>query len=280
MDNLILFKINDIEVDKTLFAFYVNSAKLNSKKGIEDIENDAKRELIKRALLLSCAKKDGIKVLENELEERLKKITNGKDAFHIKKMASETPLGFRRYIETVVEDIMVEKYLAKNFFIDSYLVDESDVLDFYQKNREFFDNFQAVKAAHIMLKLPDGAPEEQEKYLYDELVRIKHLEGSFEEKAVKFSQCETALDGGYLGVIKKGSLHADLEKVLFMLEENEVSNVIRTDDGLHIVKCIEKLLGVDAVKEDIQEHIKNLKMMEDIDAFIHEKLKEAKIENF
>ena len=67
---------------------------------------------------------------------------------------------------------------------------------------------------------------------------LKKLEAgeSFEQLAKDFSTCGSASDGGDLGEFGRGMMVADFEKAAFALAVGEVSGVVKTQFGCHIIK--------------------------------------------
>lgn len=59
---------------------------------------------------------------------------------------------------------------------------------------------------------------------------------SFEDLARDFSKCPSAAYGGNLGDVAKGRMVQAFDKALFALKENEVSGIVRTQFGFHIIK--------------------------------------------
>lgn len=83
------------------------------------------------------------------------------------------------------------------------------------------------KARHILVK---------HEYEAKDLLR-KLAEGkSFEELARDFSQCPSAARGGDLGEFPKGRMVPAFEKALLSLKENEISGVVRTQFGYHLIQ--------------------------------------------
>ena len=63
----------------------------------------------------------------------------------------------------------------------------------------------------------------------------------FAEAALRHSQCPTALEGGKLGTVKRQQLYAELEPAAFALAAGEISAVLESPIGLHIIRCDEIL---------------------------------------
>ncbi|MGD9164689.1 MAG: peptidylprolyl isomerase, partial [Chromatiales bacterium] len=59
----------------------------------------------------------------------------------------------------------------------------------------------------------------------------------FEEFAKRYSECPTAMEGGKLGQTSRGQLYESLDAVLFRLEEGEISDIVESEMGFHILFC-------------------------------------------
>ena len=59
----------------------------------------------------------------------------------------------------------------------------------------------------------------------------------FPQLARNYSECPTAMDGGKLGEVKAGQLYPELDAVLFAMEEGEISSIVESEMGLHLLLC-------------------------------------------
>jgi len=298
----VIYKVNEIEITENLFNYYkdlvikkditknidANSDnkiyKTYNKKNHNHSENEinsyAKYEIFKRALLLDLAEKNDTKITESELEQKLYRLTLSYNSVEdFKKDVSNLTIGYDRFLTLIAEDLKIEKYLREKFDPEFYSVDISEVVDYFDRNKEKYSNIEIVKVSHILKKITTDSKEELHT-LFDELVAIKHMEKSFKEKAEIFSQCPSASKGGDLGFIKKGMMPIDFENVAFKLDIDEISSVVKTTMGLHLIKCTDKLTGFDAVKDDIEYFLINEKMVGDIEEFTQNELSNAEIEEF
>jgi parvulin-like peptidyl-prolyl isomerase len=55
---------------------------------------------------------------------------------------------------------------------------------------------------------------------------------------MKNSECPTALNGGTLGDLVAGKLFPELDAALFSLKENEISDIVETEMGFHLIQCL------------------------------------------
>lgn len=84
-----------------------------------------------------------------------------------------------------------------------------------------------LKAKHILVK---------HEYEAKDILRKLQEGKTFEELAKDFSICPSAARGGDLGEFPKGRMIPAFEKTLLQLKENEISGIVRTQFGYHIIK--------------------------------------------
>lgn len=120
-------------------------------------------------------------------------------------------------------------------------ISELDVMIYFYLHKEKFIKPETREAYHILITLNDDY--EENKYeaaksrLEDIRKRLLKKPGRFSEQAIKHSECPTALRDGFLGNIPKGELYPELEKVMFNMKENEISEIVESPIGLHLLYC-------------------------------------------
>lgn len=117
-------------------------------------------------------------------------------------------------------------------------VSESELKDYYrEKSAQNSAEFE-LSASHILLKLPTTATTADEsavRYRAEELVeRLKSGE-AFEALAKKYSEGPAAVNGGKLGLIRKGFLEDVLEQAFFGLKPGTFSAPVRSSFGYHVL---------------------------------------------
>jgi peptidyl-prolyl cis-trans isomerase C len=120
-------------------------------------------------------------------------------------------------------------------------VSELDIRIFYQLNTDRFTRPETRKARHILVTLNDDYPENA----YDRVMKrlrplvdkLRRNPARFKDLARKHSECPTALEGGMLGEVTQGKLYPGLDSALFAMNEGDISDIIETEIGLHILYC-------------------------------------------
>jgi peptidyl-prolyl cis-trans isomerase C len=120
-------------------------------------------------------------------------------------------------------------------------VSEMDVDLYYQYHPEQFRRPETRLVRHILITINDAIAEntraEAGKRIASIQARLAKEPGRFEEQALKHSECPTSLDGGKLGDLPRGKLFPELDKALFEMKEGEVSGVLESELGFHILRC-------------------------------------------
>jgi peptidyl-prolyl cis-trans isomerase C len=112
-----------------------------------------------------------------------------------------------------------------------------DVQRYYQEHQSELDE---VHARHILISTEDGAVEEKQQKAQEILTRIRGGE-DFTKLAAEFSDDQASkVQGGDLGFVSKGSLVPEFEKAMYALKPGEVSDLVKTEFGFHIIKVEER----------------------------------------
>jgi len=119
---------------------------------------------------------------------------------------------------------------------------DAELLSFYEQNTVEFRTERSVHARHILFRLAEGAAAEEEKKIREraQFVLGKARAGTdFTALAREFSQDSTGPAGGDLGWFSAGQMVPAFEKAAFALSKGQVSDLVRTQYGLHIIKVEE-----------------------------------------
>lgn len=120
-------------------------------------------------------------------------------------------------------------------------VSDLDIQIYYQLHGDRFMRPETRKARHILVTLNEAFPENTYGNAVERLQplveKLRRNPGRFKDLARKYSECPTALEGGRLGDLAAGKLYPELDTALFAMEEGEISGIIQTEIGLHILYC-------------------------------------------
>ena len=165
-------------------------------------------------------------------------------------------------------------------------VSEAAITAYYRDNRERFLLPEAVTASHILIRVNPGATPEQRaearRRATDVLNQI--LGGAdFARTARDVSEdAGTALSGGLVGTFPRGSMDPAFEAAAFSAKPGEISDLVETPFGFHIIRVDEHAAGrmqtLDDVRGDIRTLLTDRAQQEALDKLIEEARRTAKIE--
>lgn len=129
-------------------------------------------------------------------------------------------------------------------------VNDLDIHLFYEMHHDRFDLPEKRVARHILITInPDYIENSRPAALAraEQLVgKLRGRKNRFASLARKYSECPTALEGGKLGTLTRGQLYPELDAMLFSMQEGEISGVVESDVGFHVLWC-EKVIAAKSV---------------------------------
>lgn len=159
---------------------------------------------------------------------------------------------------------MVIEQLIRTEVYDQVTVTDDEIVEFYDANPQYFQQPEQVAARHIILTTEE-VPEDQRAALQGELREIRQeiVDGAdFGEMAQEHSQGPSAAAGGDLGTFGRGQMVPAFEEAAFALEVGEISDVIETQFGYHILQVTERIPASTQSLEDARARIEEF-LLED-----------------
>ncbi|MCX6993679.1 MAG: peptidylprolyl isomerase [Kiritimatiellaeota bacterium] len=238
--------------------------------------------LVVRALLADEFAKKNITVSDDEINKEIEKIKTtlpkGKNLEELLKNNGVSDKSFR-------EDIMEQVKLSKLLGIGEPT--EKEMKEFYEKNKSrLYEVPETVRARHILIAVnaTDDAAKKAVKKEKAEALRKQLVDSKgadFEKLAQDNSDCPSKAMGGDLGEFRKGQMVPAFEVVAFSLKTNEISAVVETDFGYHVIQMTEhktpRTVAFDEVKPQIAAQYKGRQLQEKAGPFIQELRDKAKI---
>jgi len=250
------------------------------KEKMSELRETIIKQAVETKLILQVAKVNGITADDKAVDKRIeavKKRFPSEDEFL--RALSAKGLTFREYREQVVEQVLVQDTIMR-VLGPEISVQNDEIEEYYRTHMDEFEAEPRVKLAQIFLTVPrDGSPEEIEQVRQKtEQLSVLIEDGmDFAELAEKYSEGPYSEKGGLVGVIGPEEILPDLEKTAFGLQTGEVSPVIKTAYGFHILKALEatpaRKIEFEEARPLIEERIQEKKRSENYDEWI-ERLKE------
>lgn len=253
-------------------------------------------QFIDRELLLAQVKRLAIQADEkivNENMEQIRRSFPNPEAY--KKQLQEQ--GFNEEeVRGLIRDQVAVNELVKREISDKIKVSETEIQDFYDKNKEQFSFPEMVRVSHIQINCvkPENTPEAKAAKAKLEGVRreLAAKKITFADAAAKYSDCPSKKEGGDLRYIQRGQGMPEFEKIAFNQKLNELSPIIHTQLGYHVlivtdhkqagvVKLeeasarIRQNLVMSRTNEGFQKYMNDLKAKTKIETFLEEAPKET-----
>ena len=137
-------------------------------------------------------------------------------------------------------------------------IENKEVENYYIKNNSKFIKPEKIKVSHILIKVNNWDDKNEVTEAGKKGVEIlKQLQNnqSFAELAKKYSDDPSGKDGGKLGFVTRGKFVKEFEEVAFNLNEDELSDIVKTDYGFHIIKVDEKIPEKITPLKDVKKEI-------------------------
>jgi peptidyl-prolyl cis-trans isomerase SurA len=236
---------------------------------VQHAEREFLDQLILRRLQLQYASQIGINASENEINAALKDVLNRNNLTQeaLTDLLTREGLTLQDYKDRLREQIILAR-LMNQAVRSRVSVDASEVEAYYKAHQDEFSQPAQARVRHIFFRIdPDAAPPQVDavRERASRVLREARNGGDFGELARRYSEDATAANGGDLGVIKRGQALPEFEEVIFALREGDVSEVVRTPNGLHIVKIDAFTKGSEQPFPEIKAEIERRLLKEKIE---------------
>jgi len=257
----------------------------------KQLRQQALENLIVGQLLDAEVKRAKIEITEEEVMGQIGKIASGQSPplslDDLKKKMAEYGRSFDEFKQQIHKGLGYQK-LMESQFEGKIKVTEEDAKKYYSENQTEFQTPDQVRASHILIDFkptaasidPNQAKAQAKAKAQNLLEQIKGG-ADFAELAKANSACPSSAKGGDLGFFGKGDMVEPFEKAAFSLEPGQISDVVETKFGYHIIKVTDrKKAGVttfEQAKETIINQLTQKKQFELAREFIESLKAKAKI---
>jgi len=273
------------QVDHTINQRGMGSGGITQPGTYKNIQGEVLEQLIVQELLWQEAQRRDFIVSDAEVDEQLEKVKSGfetEQAFLFK--IKEGGFTEATYREEIRQQRSARRMVAEGISAGIVVSDE-DIENFYDENIDRMSSPEQVRARHILVS-PESDDEEGERLAREKITAIqKELQGgaSFALVAMERSEGPSANQGGDLGFFGRGQMVPALEEVAFALQPGEISEVVETQFGYHIIKLEERreaqTVPVEEAAERISAYLTQNKRQEAVEDLVDELHAAATIEN-
>jgi parvulin-like peptidyl-prolyl isomerase len=232
-------------------------------RALQELYQRTLQSLIDVELQLEQARKLNLSVSEEDVTyhvDRLKEQNQITDE-QLQQMLQSRGLTMEAYREQVRRGLLVGKVV--NVEVRSRLaILDSELEETYRQQRERYRIAGELTVSHILFMVPEHATPEQEAHTKEKaatvLQQLRHG-GDFVTLAKLHSEGPSADRGGLLGTFRSGELLPGFEEAVATLQPGEISDLVRTRVGWHIIRIEDKKAGdykpFEAVRDAIKEEL-------------------------
>ncbi len=246
--------VNGLPIPEKLLAAEVNQqlgkyARYGMRRATPELtatlQQQALDKLIDQELLRQASSRMIVKDAEEQARQKMAAMQAGfkssEQLEHYLSSRNQTP---EKFIESYRSKLQMDAYLASQG-LTGIEPTEEQIAAYYEQAKENFKREESFKARHILIAVaPDATPEvkEQARYKAEELrSQLIKDSGQFPRLAASFSGCARSKDqGGELGSIQRGFMPPEFDAAAFALSPGEISEVVATKYGFHIIQVIDK----------------------------------------
>jgi peptidyl-prolyl cis-trans isomerase D len=135
------------------------------------------------------------------------------------------------------------------------VVPAADVERAYNSNIDQYSTPEQVRASHILFKT-EGKDDAAVKAKAEEVLKQARSGADFAELAKKYSEDESsAKNGGDLDYFSKGRMVPEFDQVAFTLQPGQISDLVKTQFGYHIIKVVDKKAASTKTLADVRQQI-------------------------
>lgn len=243
-ENKLLAEVNGKKIYEDdvfhLLAGIEDKQRFNSKEGFNILTD----ELVNQELILQNAKENNYDQ-EEEFIERLEEVKND----------------------------MLKNYAMHKIF-NEVTINDDEVLDYYNKNKDTLFSPTTYKASHILVE-----EEKEANKILDEIANGL----DFSEAAKKYSIDPSKDNGGSLGTFPKGVMVAEFQEGLDKLSIGEVSKPVKSQFGYHLIKLDDKNVNeqnFEDIKDNVRSTYEMIKRQEKYLELVNDLYKESEVKKY
>jgi peptidyl-prolyl cis-trans isomerase SurA len=206
------------------------------------LEKQVLERLVMDRALVQMAREQGLRVDDAQLERAVAGIAseNGLSASQLRAQIEADGVSFARFREDLREELLVARLRERE--VDARIqISEADIDAFLAEQRDASGAQPEYELAQVLLRVPEGASAaeiERQRLRGEEVIRQARAGGDFARLAAAFSDAPDAMSGGALGPRTADRLPELFAKAAGSMQPGEVSGLLRSPNGFHVLKLI------------------------------------------
>lgn len=283
-------KITNNEYEREL-NFYLQQTSQQGRQVPEymmpKIKSEILDNLIDRELLYQESRKNNIDINSEQIDQQLKDIkARFPSQAEFEKVIAQMELS-ETDLKSQIERNMAIRELIESQVTQKITITDEETKAYYDSNPKLFNKPEQIKASHILIKVDANATDTQKAQARIEIVKIQQKLKNGEDFATlakEYSQGPSNVKGGDLGYFGRGQMVKPFEDAAFALKPNEVSEIVETRFGYHLIKVVDKqpetTMAYAEVKDQLNRSLKRQKIEQGAKLYIDNLKKDAKIEKY
>ncbi|MBP5321180.1 MAG: peptidylprolyl isomerase [Kiritimatiellae bacterium] len=255
------------------------------RKQLPQLQKQATDQALGSMLLMIEANKLDIPVSEDEIDQQIKTIIGqigGQEAFD--KALAERKTSLADFRQQLKRGRRVDK-LVERVTAGAKDPTEAEIRQHFEDHRSEYEKGERVLAQHILIT-PDGDTDTSKAEARAKIAAIRRRivdEGkNFSDEAAAHSMCPSGKEGGSLGWFSRGMMVPEFDKAAFEMRDGEVSDIIETQFGYHIIYKTAhedaQAADFDDVREQIRDFLRHNRKGELMAAYVNELRAKANVE--
>lgn len=252
---------------------------------IDELRKTALTQLVDRILLHKEAARKGFSadsaLVERQMQQFQAQFPTQEARDNALKPMGLDMEGLRKMTE---QDLSIQVFIQQEV-MPSIDVGEDACRNYFEENQEQFKMPDRIRASHILFLVEETATPEDEAEAQAKATQILERVRSgedFAQLAQEFSEGPSAPRGGDLGYFQKGQMVPPFEAAAFALEVGEISELVRTRFGYHVIKLVDRQEAGPVSYDEAAPRIKNVlqqqKLSDRLQALIQELREDADIQ--
>jgi len=220
--------------------FKLNPEWLSSVQRVK-VDEQVERLYRVRSAILGSAEATSVSVSAKEINEAFKKLAdNFQSQSEFESAMQGQHLSKGQLKQVLSEELKCEKVMDL-VSKDIPALDKAQALEYFNAHQEEFSRSNVWEMSQILITVNEEFSENHRDEAWRRIHDVKSQceTTAFGTLAMKYSECPSAMSDGYLGWCEESKLYPQIAACLFDLEKGEVSDVIETELGFHLVRVHE-----------------------------------------
>lgn len=263
-----------------------DASSLTSAAARAQLRQAALDALVNKKLIEQKVKELDIRVSDEEVRQAIEDVkkTNNISEENLVAALAARGISFDAY-KAQLKDQLERLRLISLEVRSKVQVSEKEIQDYFSAHAGNYQVDEAFHARQVFFAVPATATEDQRKMILEKAEKVLREAKSgadFAELAKKYSDDPSGKEGGDLGFLNKGDLLPEFEKALITMRVGEVSGLVRTSAGIHIIKLVDyregKTQSLDSAKREVEDLLYKQKSEERFSQWLDGLRKNAAIE--